>query len=185
MSLIMIFLQIEISTLMVHVELWLETQVNVLVNTSMLRSIWVCWGTRMVAMMLLRMIMLNICFFEFDDILNDNFSFLHVIRSWNQIKIVLPLILFNNKFSSFLFISFYDLYKIVGLKMIWVNMLKEIVNLEKPFFESLSSNWIKKVSINECIFIVPNPFSAIECIILILFITSIKIWMLNIFWSIV
>ena len=59
------------------------------------------------AMMLMRVIMLNICFFKFNDILNDNFSFFCI--SWNLIKIILSLVLFNNKFSSFLFVSFYDL----------------------------------------------------------------------------
>jgi hypothetical protein len=58
--------------------------------------------------------------------------------------------------------------------MIGVNSLKEIVYKEKSFFESLSCNWIKKVSISEGIFIVPNPFSAIERIFFILLITSIK-----------
>lgn len=73
-----------------------------------------------------------------------------------------------------MFVSFYDLYKNIGLNMIGVNSLNEIVYKEKSFFEPLSSNWIKKVSISECIFIVPNPFSAIEGILFILFITSIK-----------
>ncbi len=89
-------------------------------------------------MMLMRVLMLYIRFFEFNHILNDNFSFLYIC--WDLIKIILLLVLFYNKFSSFLFVSFYDLYKNVGLKMVRANRLKKIVYKDKSFFESLSSN---------------------------------------------
>ena len=69
--------------------------------------------------------------------------------------------------------------------MIWANMLKETVYKDKSFFESLSSNRIKKVSIGEGIFIVPYPFFAIEDILFILFISSIKMGLLSILGSIV